>query len=119
MNITVPIMISMASVFLMLLIDRAMLASYSMDSMNAATMSGNFVCIFTFMYTGIADSAEIFVGQYNGTKQYDKLAAPVWQMIYMSLASCMISIPIAYFSDYINTLPHYYLKEGVTYQQIL
>jgi uncharacterized MnhB-related membrane protein len=56
----------MASVFLMLLIDRAMLAAYSMDSMNAVTMSGNFGCIFAFMFTGIANTAEIFTGQYNG-----------------------------------------------------
>jgi MATE family multidrug resistance protein len=112
-------MISMASIFLMLLIDRAMLAAYSMDSMNAVTMSGNFVCIFTFMFMGIANVAEVFAGQYNGSKQYEKLAAPTWQMIYMAIASCVISFPIAYFSNYINTLPSYYLKEGVIYQQIL
>ncbi|MDR3155964.1 MAG: hypothetical protein LBT90_02585, partial [Holosporaceae bacterium] len=35
LNVTVPIMISMASTFMMFLIDRAMLAAYSMDSMNA------------------------------------------------------------------------------------
>jgi MATE family multidrug resistance protein len=103
----------------MLFIDRAMLAAYSMDSMNAATMSGNFVCIFAFMYIGIANAAEVFVGQYNGSKQYEKLATPTWQMIYMSLASCIISFPTAYFSDSINMLPHYYLKEGVVYQQTL
>jgi MATE family multidrug resistance protein len=119
LSVTLPIMISMASIFLMLLIDRAMLATYSMDSMNAAAMSGNFVCIFSFMYTGIANAAEIFAGQYNGSKQYEKLAAPTWQMIYMALVTYAISFPIAYFSDHINTLPHYYLKEGVAYQQTL
>ncbi|MDR2794218.1 MAG: MATE family efflux transporter [Holosporaceae bacterium] len=118
-RVSVPIMISMASVLLMLLIDRAMLAAYSMDSMNAAIMSGNFVCIFCFMFMGVANSAEIFVGQYNGSKQYEKLATPTWQMIYMSLATYVISFPVAYFSDHINTLPHYYLKEGIAYQQTL
>ncbi|MDR0678091.1 MAG: hypothetical protein LBF44_00975, partial [Holosporaceae bacterium] len=112
LNITIPIMISMASAFLMLLIDRTMLAAYSMDAMNAATMSGNFVCIFAFMFMGIANAAEVFAGQYNGSMQYEKLAAPTWQMIYMAFFSCVIFFPIAYFSDYINTLPHYYLKEG-------
>jgi MATE family multidrug resistance protein len=119
LRVTVPIMISMASVFLMLLIDRAMLAAYSMDSMNAATMSGNFVCIFSFMFSGVANSAGIFVGQYNGSKQYEKLATPTWQMIYMAFASCVISLPVAYFSDYINRLPDYYLQEGIAYQKTL
>jgi MATE family multidrug resistance protein len=59
------------------------------------------------------------VGQYNGSKQHDKLADPVWQMIYMSLGTCVISFPIAYFSEYINTLPDYYLWEGVKYQKTL
>ncbi|MDR1333749.1 MAG: polysaccharide biosynthesis C-terminal domain-containing protein, partial [Holosporaceae bacterium] len=118
LGVTLPIMISMASTFLMLLIDRVMLAAYSMDAMNAATMSGNFVCIFAFMYTGIANAAEVFAGQYNGSKQYEKLAAPTWQMIYMALMTCVISLPVAYFSDTINTLPHYYLEEGVSYQKV-
>jgi MATE family multidrug resistance protein len=119
LNVTIPIMLSMGSIFLMLLIDRAMLAAYSMDSMNAATMSGNFVCIFSFMYAGIANAAEVFTGQYNGSKQYEKLAAPTWQMIYMAFGTYVISFPVAYFSEYINTLPPYYLKEGVAYQQTL
>ncbi|MDR3179834.1 MAG: MATE family efflux transporter [Holosporaceae bacterium] len=119
LQVTIPLMISMMSVFLMLLIDRVMLASYSIDSMNAAIMSGNFVCIFAFMFTALANTAEIFVGQYNGSKQYNKLAAPVWQMIYMSFATLVISLPIAYFSDHINMLPHYYLEDGVAYQKIL
>jgi MATE family multidrug resistance protein len=96
-----------------------MLAGYSIDAMNAVIMSGNFVCIFTFMFMGIANAAEIFVGQYNGAKQYEKLAAPTWQMIYLSLITNIISLPIAYFSDSINMLPSYYLNDGVVYQKTL
>ncbi|MDR1362065.1 MAG: MATE family efflux transporter [Holosporaceae bacterium] len=118
-GVTIPLMFSMLSHFLMLLIDRSMLAAYSMDSMNAATMSGNFVCIFVFMFTGITSTAVIFVGRYNGAGYHEKLSAPIWQMIYMSLLTCVISIPVAYFSDYINILPDCYRKEGVEYQKTL
>jgi MATE family multidrug resistance protein len=96
-----------------------MLAGYSIDSMNAAVISGSLTAIFTLVPMSIAGAAEIYVGQYNGSKRYDKLASPVWQMIYLSFFSSIFFIPIAYFSDYINMLPSYYLQEGVAYQRII
>jgi MATE family multidrug resistance protein len=112
-------MLAMMSSNLMYLIDRFMLAGYSIDAMNASTISGNFACMFSLMFTGVANSAEVFVGQYNGSQQYDKLASPVWQMIYVSLAFMLISVPIAYFSDYLNALPSHCQKDGVEYQKVL
>jgi MATE family multidrug resistance protein len=111
--------LSMMSVNLMYVIDRIMLAGYSIDAMNASVISGNFVAMFTFFFVGIADSSEVFVGQYNGSAQYQKTAAPVWQMIYMSLAAAVIFVPLACFSGRLNMLPDYYLKDGTEYQQTL
>ena len=119
LNVTIPIVLSALSVNLVYVIDRFMLAKYSVDAMNAAVMSGNFVAIFSFMMASITSIAEVFVGQYNGSKQYDKLAIPIWQMIYFSLASMVFFAPIAYFSEHINTLPPYYFKDGVIYQKTL
>jgi MATE family multidrug resistance protein len=100
-------------------IDRFMIAGYSVDAMNAVVLAGNFVSIFSFMLIGIASSAEIFAGQYNGAKQYKNLASPTWQMIYMSIFSYVICFFVAYFSDYINMFPSYYREYGVEYQKIL
>jgi MATE family multidrug resistance protein len=96
-----------------------MLAGYSIDSMTAAVIAANFVCTFTCLFTGIAGSAEVLVGQYNGSRQYDKLAAPTWQMIYMSAFACIPCIFIAYFSDYLNLYPSYCAKDGIAYQKII
>jgi MATE family multidrug resistance protein len=103
----------------MYFVDRMLLAVYSFDSMNAAAISGNLVAAFTYLIGGLAGAAEVYVGQYNGSKQYEKLASPVWQMIYMSLLSAVVVWPIAYFSEYINILPECYEKEGLEYQRIL
>ncbi|MDR0677606.1 MAG: MATE family efflux transporter [Holosporaceae bacterium] len=119
LSVTLPMILSAMSSNLMYMIDRFMLAGYSIDSMNAATMSGNFVSIFSFLLCGSANSAEIFAGQYNGSKQYERLAAPTWQMFYMSLFAYIPCFLIAYFSVYINNYPPYYLKEGVEYQKVL
>jgi MATE family multidrug resistance protein len=97
----------------MYLIDRFMLAGYSIDSMAAAVMAGSFMATFTCLLIGLVDAAEIFVGQYNGSKQYEKLAAPTWQMICMSLFAFIPCSLIAYFSDYLNLYHPGYVKDGV------
>jgi MATE family multidrug resistance protein len=99
--------------------DRIILAHYSLDSMNAAGLSGNFFAAFLFMFIGVACTAEVYVGQYNGSGQPDNLAVPVWQMIYMSLIASVFFIPVGYFSESINLLPKCYKEEGVIYQSML
>jgi MATE family multidrug resistance protein len=96
-----------------------MLAGYSVDSMAAVAISINFVLTFTCLLTGVASSAEVLVGQYNGSKQYEKLAAPTWQMIYMSAFAYIPCFLIAYFSDCVNLYPEYYAKDGIAFQKIL
>ncbi len=119
LKVTIPILLTSLSTCMMFMVDRFMLAGYSTDSMNAAVMSGCFVSVFSYMLVGIASSAEVYVGQYNGDKQYEQLGAPTWQMLYLSLFSILIFFPIAYFSEYFNTLPDYFLKEGLAYQRPL
>ncbi|MDR1590471.1 MAG: MATE family efflux transporter [Puniceicoccales bacterium] len=119
LGLTMPMVLTAMSHNLMYLIDRFMVARYSIDAMNAVAMASSFLLIFVLFLIGVASSAEVFVGQYNGTQQYEKLAVPTWQMIYTSLAASLFFIPLAYGSDYINTFPSYYLKDGVDYQKIM
>lgn len=118
-RVMIPVVISTFSVNLMYIIDRLMLAGYSIDAMNASVMSGGFVLSLTFFFVGVASASEVYVGQCNGRSQYSILAVPVWQMIYLGLFSNIIFIPIGFFSDYINILPSYYLQYGIEYQKPL
>lgn len=119
LRVTIPMILTVLSANLMYFVDRMLLAGYSLDAMYAAIVGGNFVATFTWMPIGIASASEIFVGQYNGSKQYSKLAIPVWQMIYMSLLSSLIFIPLAYFSDTVNLFPDFAKADGLAYQQPL
>jgi Na+-driven multidrug efflux pump len=67
----------------------------------------------------ITETTEIFVGQYNGTNEYDKREALVWQMIYLVMFSAVFYVTIRYFSEYLNLIPKDYVKDGIAYQQIL
>lgn len=119
LRVTLPVLLSTLSVNLMHVIDRIMLAGYSVDAMNGSVIGGHFCGIFIYLFISVISTSEIFVGQYNGSEQYDKLAIPVWQMFYLTLASFFVYIPIAYFSEYLNLLPDYCLSEGLIYQKIL
>ncbi|MDO4974998.1 MAG: MATE family efflux transporter, partial [Alphaproteobacteria bacterium] len=117
--ISLPLILSALSNNLMFLIDRMILAYYSIDSMNAAAISGNLVAIFSFIFTSIAGISEIYVGQSNGKKCYSDLATPVWQMIYFSLLGFVILFPFGYFVEYISLIPEYCEKEALDYQRPL
>jgi MATE family multidrug resistance protein len=103
----------------MFLVDRFILMRYSLDAMNAAMLGGNLAGFYVFLLMAITGTTEIFVGQYNGAGKYDKIAAPVWQMIYLVMFAAIFYIPIGYFSDYLNLIPEYYAKDGIAYQQLL
>jgi MATE family multidrug resistance protein len=116
MRVSLPMILTVLSSNLMLVVDRAILAGYSLNAVYASTVCGTMSAIASWMFVGIASTSEVFVGQYNGGKEYDKLAIPVWQMIYMSAMSIVFFLPLGYFSEYINFLPDYAAKDGVAYQ---
>lgn len=117
--VALPIVLSNFSGSLMLMIDRIMITAHSIDALNAVSVSGNLIAVFTFLFIGITDCAEVYVGQYNGAKNHDLLASPMWQMFYFSVGTAIVFFPMAYFSDSFNLLPQYYMKDGVTYQRIM
>jgi MATE family multidrug resistance protein len=100
------------------LIDRVILMHYSIDAMNAAMFGGHLVAIYSYILIVIAGTTEIFVGQYNGAKEYEWIASPVWQMIYFVIVSLIFVIPIGFFSEHLNLIPSY-AREGIEYQRIL
>lgn len=94
--IAFPLMLTSLSMMMMLFIDRLLIAHYSSDALTAlvnATTIG-----WTFGYTGLvlAGISEVFVAQNNGAGKKDKLGEPVWQMLWFSLMTSVLFIPLAY-----------------------
>jgi len=116
---TLSLILASLSVNLMLVTDRTILGLYSLDSMNASSLGGNFVATVSFIFTSIAQIATVFVGQFNGIKEYDKTARAPWQMIYLGLISFLFFIPVAIFCDCFNLFPEYLEQEGLIYTRIL
>lgn len=100
--IAFPLMLTSLSMMMMLFIDRLLIAHYSSEALNALVSA--MTIGWTFGYTGLvlAGISEVFVAQNNGAGKMDKLGEPVWQMLWFSLFTSVIFIPLAYWGgDYI------------------
>lgn len=93
-KISFPLMLSSFSVMFMLFIDRLLLAQYSLDAVNAAVNATTIGWACLFGWIVLCGISEVFVAQYNGANQFDKLGSPVWQMIWLSLLSFFWFIPL-------------------------
>ncbi len=118
-SVAVPIIFAVLSHNVLFVIDRMMLMHYSIDAMNAVAASSNLCAVLVCFFNGLAGTAEIYVGQFNGSKQYKMVAQPSWQMIYMAILSIMFFAPMGYWAEQLNLLPAHYLQAGVNYQRIV
>ncbi len=95
--ISIPLMFAALSGTLMLFLDRLVLAHYSTDALNGCVSANVIFNIFEFAAFAIAAMSEVFVGQYNGAKQYAKISEPVWQMLIFSALTALVFWPIGLF----------------------
>lgn len=99
LRISLPMMMAFMSTHVMLFANRVMLSAYSLDAMNGVATAGMIAAIFQFGVASIASIAEVYVGQYNGQKQFNQLGRPVWQMIWFALATQIIFVLIAVYGS--------------------
>lgn len=101
-KISFPIMLMALSWNMMYFFDRLILAQYSVEAMNSAAAAAMIANIFQLSMFAIASIAEVFVGQYNGAGQLKKMASPSWQMIWLSVFSWVVFLPVAFWGrDYL------------------
>lgn len=95
LKIAAPLMISLFSSLTMVFANRIFLANYSIDALSAMVSSGTVAFSLTFGVQTLTMIASVFVAQLNGAKKVQELGAPVWQMIWLSLMSYVVVIPLA------------------------
>lgn len=93
-TVSLPLMISSLASLLMIFVDRCFLARYSLNALNAAVNAGTLAWAFLGGMGLLTVMSAVFVAQYNGAKRYSEIGVPVWQMIWFSLFSIAIFIPL-------------------------
>lgn len=95
LSIALPLMLSSLSVMLMLFVDRLLLAHYSTAALNSAVNASTLGWALLFGWVALANITEVFVAQYHGAHQYERMGEPVWQMLWLALFSSLFFIPMA------------------------
>lgn len=92
-----PLILSLFSGSFMGVCDRVFLAHYSIEAFEQS-VSATYLCIlFQQPLIRITSMAQVFVGLYTGASQHEKIGGSVWQMIWLSLLSMVITLPFSQF----------------------
>ena len=114
-----PMILAFLSGNLMMFADRLFLANYSMAAMNAAAAAGMAIAVFQYGAATITSIAEVFVGQFNGAKEYRRVAAPVWQMLWFCVAMLFLFVALARWGGPVLLADYHYADQGLPYYQWL
>lgn len=95
LKLSLPLMFSFLSMMLMIFVDRLFLAHYSLDSLNASVNALTFGLVFNSGWMALASISEVFVAQYHGAGLKKKMGEPVWQMLWVSLGSLLMYLPLS------------------------
>jgi MATE family multidrug resistance protein len=101
LKVSAPLMVSFLSTLGMVFANRIFLANYSIDALSATVSAGTLAFSITFGIQNLTLIASVFVAQLNGAKREKEFGEPVWQMIWLSLATYVIVIPLAIVAKYI------------------
>lgn len=101
LGLAYPIMITMISQTLMGLIDTIMVGRLGTSQLGAVGLSSTIIWTFFSFFNGLISSANTFISQDYGAKEYNKIGKTLWHYIYISLFSYVILIVFAPFSRHL------------------
>lgn len=90
-----PLILSTGTMTVQQFINRMFLSWYSPEALAASLPAGTLAYTMLCFFIGTASYANTFVAQYHGAGQPQRIAAAVWQAIYLALAAGIIVMPLA------------------------
>ncbi len=93
--ISLPLMLASLSLYIIHVVDRFILACFSLDALNAAVQASTFTWAFWGGITVMAGMSEIVIAQ-SRAEQRLLIGQAVWNSIWLSVAAGFTLIPIAF-----------------------
>jgi len=75
--------------------ERICLARFSLDALNSSVESVSALRFFQVSCITFANMAQVLIGQYIGSKEPEKAGGCAWQMIWLSILSMVLIIPLS------------------------
>ena len=119
-----PIVLVSFSQCLFLFVEKLLLARLSVEALEAAVSSSYVVMIFQAPCVALAMMAQVFVARHLGAGELKQIGPAIWQFIWFSLLSTVITIPgTLFFSEFyfqstaINSIvkPYLYLLTAINF----
>ncbi len=101
LSLAYPVMITMISQTLMGLMDTIMVGRLGTSQLGAVGLGGTIIWTFFSFFNGLISSANTFIAQDYGAKEYNKIGKILWHYIYISLISYIVLMVFAPFSRYL------------------
>ena len=95
-----PIIVSMLSQTLMGLVDTAMVGRVGTTELAAVGLANMIIWTFFSFFSGLMGSANTFVAQNYGAKQYDKIGETMWHYLYIAFISYIALLCLIPASDF-------------------
>lgn len=94
MSLTLPLMLSLFSSYLLNITDRFLLSRFALSAFEACAAAGGLYFFFQMLTLRFVSTVQAFVGEAYGSKNYEEAASYTWQMIWFSLFSPLLTVPI-------------------------
>ncbi len=92
-----PLVVSMSSTTVMEFTDRLFLGWYSLDAIAAATPAAFLALLCVTVFFGTGGYVSVFVAQYVGSKQPEKVGAVLWQGLYLTGIATLFTSCFSFF----------------------
>jgi MATE family multidrug resistance protein len=112
-----PLILSTGTMTLQQFINRMFLSWYSPEALAASLPSGTLAFTMLCFFIGTASYANTFVAQYHGAGQPQRIAAAVWQAVYLALFATAVTIPLALTGRWVFALAGH--APGVVTQEVI
>ncbi|MBI3211723.1 MAG: hypothetical protein HYZ47_03450, partial [Simkania negevensis] len=80
-------------------IERTFLSYHSMDAVHGSLNASYLATIFQSPCVVIGMMAQVFVGFYQGSREYRRIGPCVWQLIWFSFFSFLVTLPLSYLAS--------------------
>lgn len=101
LHVAFPLVISAGSLSVMNVVDRVYLARLSVDALAASMPAVMVNWTLISLFFGIAGYTNAFVSQYEGAGRKDRVAAAVWQGLFISVIAGILLQPLGLVSHFI------------------
>ncbi|QVL57378.1 MAG: polysaccharide biosynthesis C-terminal domain-containing protein [Simkaniaceae bacterium] len=94
LSLTLPLTLSLFSSYLLNITDRFLLSRYGLSAFEACAAAGGLYFFFQMLSLRFVSTVQAFVGEAYGSKTYEKASSYTWQMIWFSLISPLLTVPL-------------------------